>query len=193
MLRPRALDDPSAMVRSDDVAAKRLSPGALVFGWRRGLWERGWLWNRQGIQGKHMSHNTLFAPLITLVLWTFVMWAWLYATRIPVIRKNNIPLDPAQSKEAFNAQIPPQARWKADNYNHLLEQPTLFYAVTLSLVVLGASGVINTALAWSYVALRIAHSLVQATTNVIMIRFSIFIISSIVLLALTLRAAVLVF
>jgi hypothetical protein len=90
-----------------------------------------------------MSHNTLFAPLITLVLWTFVMWAWLYATRIPAIRKNRIPLDPTQSKEAFNAQIPPQARWKADNYNHLLEQPTLFYAVTLSLVVLGASGAIN--------------------------------------------------
>jgi hypothetical protein len=88
---------------------------------------------------------------------------------------------------------PPQARWKADNYNHLLEQPTLFYAVTLSLVVLGASGAINTALAWSYVALRIAHSLVQATTNVIMIRFSIFIISSIVLLVLTLRAAMLVY
>ena len=113
-----------------------------------------------------MSHSTLFAPLITLVLWTFVMWAWLYATGIPVIRKNRIQLDPAQSKEAFNAQIPPQARWKADNYNHLLEQPTLFYAVTFSLVVLGASGTINTALAWGYVALRIAHSLVQATTNV---------------------------
>jgi hypothetical protein len=144
-------------------------------------------------QGKHMSHSALFAPLITLVLWTFVMWAWLYATRIPVIRKNRIQLDPAQSKEAFNAQIPPQARWKADNYNHLLEQPTLFYAVTLSLVVLGASATINTALAWGYVALRIAHSLVQATTNVIMIRFSIFIISSIVLLALTLRAAMLVY
>ena len=99
----------------------------------------------------------------------------------------------SQNRAALHAQIPPQARWKADNYNHLLEQPTLFYAVTLSLVVLGASGTINTALAWGYVALRIAHSLVQATTNVIMIRFSIFIISSIVLLALTLRAAMLVY
>jgi hypothetical protein len=49
-----------------------------------------------------MPHNTLFAPLITLVLWTFVMWAWLF----PAIRKNRIPLDPLQSKEAFNAQNP---------------------------------------------------------------------------------------
>jgi hypothetical protein len=121
------------------------------------------------------------------------------ATLVSVIASGNVPvknrirLDPTQSKEAFNAQIPPQTRWKADNYNHLLEQPTLFYAVTLSLVVLGAGGAINTALAWSYVALRIAHSLVQATTNVILIRFSIFIVSSIALLALTLRAAMLVY
>ena len=71
-----------------------------------------------------MQHSTLFAPVVTLALWTFVMWAWLYATRIPAIRKARIRLDPDQTKEAFNAQIPPQARWKAGNYKHLLEQPT---------------------------------------------------------------------
>jgi hypothetical protein len=71
-------------------------------------------------------HNPILAPLITLVLWTFVMWAWLYATRIPAIRKNKIVLDPQRTKEEFNAQIPAKIRWKADNYNHLMEQPTLF-------------------------------------------------------------------
>lgn len=140
-----------------------------------------------------MQHSTLFAPIIALVLWTFVMWTWLYATRIPAIMKNRIPLDPEQTKDAFNAQIPPQARWKADNYNHLLEQPTLFYAVTLTLAMLGAGDMLNTVLAWSYVMLRVAHSLVQATTNIILRRFWIFVASSLVLLALTLRAAVLVF
>jgi hypothetical protein len=140
-----------------------------------------------------MRHNLLFAPVIALVLWTFVMWAWLYATRIPAIRKARIRLDPEQTKEAFNAQIPAQARWKADNYNHLLEQPTLFYAVTLTLAMLGADDQINVALAWSYVALRIVHSLVQATSNIILRRFWIFFASSLVLLALTLRAAVLAF
>jgi hypothetical protein len=140
-----------------------------------------------------MQRSLLFAPLVALVLWTFVMWAWLYATRIPAIRKLRIKLDPEQTKEAFNAQIPAQARWKADNYNHLLEQPTLFYAVTLTLAMLGADNAINTALAWSYVALRIVHSLVQATSNIILRRFWIFFASSLVLLALTLRAALLVF
>ncbi|QGM45915.1 MAPEG family protein [Methylocystis heyeri] len=140
-----------------------------------------------------MRHNLLFAPIIALVLWTFVMWAWLYATRIPAIRKGRIKLIPEQTKEAFNAQIPAQARWKADNYNHLLEQPTLFYAVTLTLAMLGADDWINITLAWSYVALRIVHSLVQATSNIILRRFWIFFASSLVLLALTLRAAVLAF
>jgi hypothetical protein len=139
-----------------------------------------------------MQHSTLFAPIIALVLWTFVMWAWLYATRIPAIMKNRIRLDPEQTKEAFNAQIPPETRWKADNYNHLHEQPTLFYAVTLTLAMLGAGDTLNTMLAWSYVMLRVAHSFVQATTNIILRRFWIFVVSSLVLLALTLRATVLV-
>lgn len=71
-------------------------------------------------------HSQILAPLIALVLWSFVMWAWLYATRIPVIVRGKIVLDPTQSKAAFDAQIPPHVRWKADNYNHLMEQPTLF-------------------------------------------------------------------
>jgi hypothetical protein len=138
-------------------------------------------------------HSPLLAPAIALVLWTFVMWAWLYATRIPAIRRNRIPLSPDQSKEAFNAQIPPRTRWKADNYNHLLEQPTLFYAVTLALAMLGAADRVNIVLAWTYVGLRVLHSLIQALINIIMLRWLIFMISSLVQFALTIRAALLVF
>jgi len=85
-------------------------------------------------------HSPILAPLIALVLWTFVMWAWMYATRIPAIRKKRIALDPQRTKEEFNAQLPAEVRWKADNYNHLLEQPTLFYAVALTLAFLDAGG-----------------------------------------------------
>ncbi len=137
--------------------------------------------------------TALLAPLITLVLWTFVMCAWMYATRIPAIRRSGVSLRPDQTKEAFNAQLPAEVRWKADNYNHLLEQPTLFYAVTLALCLLGGGGSLELGLAWLYVALRIAHSLVQAMGNIIMLRFSVFILSALVLLALAIRAAMLVF
>ena len=137
-------------------------------------------------------HSPLFAPVMALVLWTLVMCGWLYATRIPAIVKAKIVFDPTQPAAAFHAQLPPSVRWKADNYDHLLLQPTLFYAVALVLVLTGQADGLNVGLAWLYVALRVAHSLVQATVNVIMIRFSVFAVATLVLLALAVRAAVVV-
>ena len=84
-------------------------------------------------------------------------------------------------------------RWKADNYNNLMEQPTLFYAVSLSLALLGADSGLNTGLAWIYVGLRVLHSLVQAIANIIMLRFAVFMAASLVLLAMSVRAALVVF
>src|SRR5947209_19693493 len=101
--------------------------------------------------------------------------------------------DPTRPNGEFTAQIPAKVRWKADNYNNLMEQPTLFYAVILTLVVVGAGGGLNAALAWTYVALRIVHSLVQALVNIVIWRFSLFMLGSLVLLTLTIRAAILVF
>jgi len=137
--------------------------------------------------------SPILAPVVALVLWSFVMWAWLYATRIPAVTKGKVPLDPTRSKEEFDALLPPQVRWKADNYNHLMEQPTLFYAVALTLALLGAGDGLNLGLAWCYVGLRIVHSLVQALVNIIMLRFAIFLVASVVLLVMALRAAFMVF
>src|SRR6266850_4866478 len=135
-------------------------------------------------------HSPILSPLVALVLWSFVMWAWLYATRIPAITKNKIVYDPHRPAAEFHAQLPAEVRWKADNYNNLMEQPTLFYAVTLSLALLGTGAGLNTYLAWLYVGLRIAHSLVQATINSVMPRFAIFMAASVVLLVMSVRAAV---
>jgi hypothetical protein len=139
-----------------------------------------------------MSHSPILAPVIALVLWSIVMGGWLYATRIPAITERKIVYDPQRPAEEFHAQLPAQVRWKADNYNNLMEQPTLFYAVALTLAVLGAGAGLNAALAWLYVGLRIAHSLVQATVNVVMIRFAIFVAASLVLLVMSIRAAIVV-
>jgi hypothetical protein len=139
-----------------------------------------------------MPARAILQPVIALVLWTLVMWVWLYGTRIPAVRRLRVPLTPTQTKEAFNAQLPPDVRWKADNYNHLMEQPTLFYAVALTVAALGVADTASVTLAWAYVGLRIVHSLVQATVNVILWRFAVFVLGSLVLVALALRAAVLV-
>ena len=137
--------------------------------------------------------SPILGPVIALVLWTFVMWAWLYATRIPAIVRLKVVVDPRKPTSEFMDRLPPEGRWKADNYNHLMEQPTLFYAVALTLALVGAGGGLNAELAWAYVGLRVVHSLVQALANVILLRFAIFNIGSLVLLWLAIRAALLVF
>jgi hypothetical protein len=109
------------------------------------------------------------------------MCVWLYATRIPALKKHNVVYDPRRPAEEFHAQIPADVRWKADNYNNLLEQPTIFYAVALTLALLNEGAGLNAGLAWAYVGLRIAHSLVQALINEVMIRFALFAAASIVL------------
>jgi hypothetical protein len=140
-----------------------------------------------------MPHSSILTPVIALVLWSFVMWAWLYATRIPAITKAKIVYDPQRPAEEFHAQLPAEVRWKADNYNNLMEQPTLFYAVSLSLALLGAGEGLNAGLAWVYVGLRVLHSLVQAIANIVMVRFAVFMAASLVLLAMSVRAALIVF
>ena len=137
--------------------------------------------------------SPILQPVVVLVLWSMVMWAWLYATRIPAIQKAKVPMDPNMTSADLAAAIPPSVRWKADNYNHLMEQPTVFYATALALAVAGLGEGLNAQLAWAYVGVRIVHSLVQATTNIIMVRFSLFMIGSLVLLVLAVRAALGVF
>jgi hypothetical protein len=138
-------------------------------------------------------HSPILAPLVALVLWSFVMLSWLYVARIPAIAKAKLVYDPNRPAEEFHAQLPARVRWKGDNYIHLMEQPTVFYAVALTLALAGAGDGLNLTLAWAYVALRIVHSLIQVLINRVMIRFAVFTLSSLVLLALAIRAALVVF
>ena len=137
--------------------------------------------------------NPLLAPVVVLVLWTAVIWAWMYATRIPAIMAARMRLDPMAPRGQQMSELPARVRWKADNYNHLLEQPPLFYATALALVLMGDVSSASLWLAWAYVALRIVHSLWQALVNQIQFRFALFSLSSLVLFALAIRAALLLF
>ena len=135
----------------------------------------------------------MLGPVVALAVWTGVMWAWMYVTRIPAIMKARMRLDPNAPRGEQMAQLPPQVRWKADNYNHLMEQPTVFFAVALALAMLGVSSPLAMGLAWAYVALRVVHSLQQALVNHIPTRFALFSLSSLVLFALVAVAALRVF
>ena len=86
-------------------------------------------------------------------------------------------------------QLPARVRWKADNHNHLLQEPTLFYAVCLALALLGEGTGLNLTLAWVYFGIRAIHTLHQTLWNKIELRFMIFSLSSLVLITLIVRAA----
>ena len=137
--------------------------------------------------------SPILAPVVALVAWTMVMWTWMYLTRIPAIVKMKMRMDPNAPRGEQMALLPPSVRWKADNYNHLFEQPTIFYAVAIVLALLEKGDGINLTLAWTYVGLRVLHSLVQALWNKIEVRFALFFISSLPLIGLIVHAAAVVF
>ncbi len=133
----------------------------------------------------------ILKPLAVLAGWTMLMWLWMYATRIPAINKlpksSEPGADQGWTSAKLEALLDPKIQWKAHNYNHLHEAPTVFYAVALALAMIGQGDGMNATIAWIYVALRIAHSLWQATVNRVMVRFALFALSSLALIALTLH------
>ncbi len=135
----------------------------------------------------------ILKPVVILMAWTMVMWAWMYVTRIPAMSKAGISPDDAAVTGTLDKTLPSNVQSKAHNYNHLHEQPTVFYAVAIVLAMVGQGDGMNALLAWIYVGLRIIHSLVQATANKVMVRFVLFALSSLVLIALIFHAAIKVF
>lgn len=139
-----------------------------------------------------LTHSPILAPVIALVAWSMVMLLWMLCTRVPAIIKAKMKMDPNLPAGQQTSTLPARVRWKADNYNHLMEQPTIFYAVALTLALLGQGDGVNAILAWCYVGLRVVHSLVQALINKIELRFAVFVVSSAVLTVLIVRAMLVV-
>jgi hypothetical protein len=135
-----------------------------------------------------MYEHGMIAPVVALLAWSFIVLIWLYATRIPAMRAAKIK--PNQASKSDLEKLPAAVQNVAANYNHLMEQPTMFYAVCFALQLLGQGDhPINIGLAWTYVSLRVLHSLVQNTANVITLRWFIFMLASLALAALIVHAA----
>lgn len=141
-----------------------------------------------------MRANAILLPMLVLAGWTMIIWLWMYATRLPAMARAGI--DGAKLigstgkglRDQLVAAGEERACWVADNYNHLLEQPTVFYATTLALAVMGEGGSLAVNLAWGYAALRIIHSLVQILSNRVVVRFAVFALASLCLFGLVGRA-----
>jgi hypothetical protein len=144
-------------------------------------------------------NTAILAPAAALAIWSMIMLFWMAGTRFPAMKKARAergskstvsvkkPGGRGQDLEGF---IPDRVNWKAHNYTHLMEQPTVFYPVVVILALAGATQ-LDVWLAWAYVALRVAHSLWQAMVNTIPIRLLIFTVGSIILLVMAIRALML--
>lgn len=137
----------------------------------------------------------ILQPAVALMIWTMIMWAWMYVTRIPAMQKAAVDVDRMVNDPdaSLDRSLPARVQWKAHNYNHLHEQPTVFYAVCIVLAIIGAGDGMNAFLAWIYMGLRVIHSVVQVTANKVIVRFVLFALSSIVLIALIASAAMILF
>ena len=125
----------------------------------------------------------MLAPVLALIIWTLIIWVWMYATRIPAMRKAKINPQDAVHPGSLN-DLPQGVRVIADNYNHLHEQPVIFYALAFyTHIAANADGVAIVA-AWAYVALRVIHSLVQILAKNVTMRFGIFVLASMALFVL---------
>ncbi len=132
----------------------------------------------------------MLAPAAVLVLWSLVMLLWTAQSRFGAMAKSGMDLKeakPGGRGQDLDGVLPDKVSWKSHNYTHLMEQPTIFYPTVVILALMGA-GAIDVVLAWGYVVVRIVHSLYQATINRVPVRFSMFLLSTIFLIVLAVRA-----
>ncbi|MBI1401205.1 MAPEG family protein [Hyphomonas sp.] len=132
-------------------------------------------------------------PVLALVLWTCVMWIWMYALRLPAFSKAGINPDDARHPGTYGDKLPAHVRSAADNYNHLHEQPTIFYALMFFMALTGGADSTATLVAWIYVALRVVHSFVQIVIGKVLLRFLVFTAGTFCLFFLAGREALRVF
>lgn len=139
-----------------------------------------------------MHYNPILAPVVALVAWTILMCLWMVIARFTYFRRVGVTLGKLpRGSRGPNLDSNPdaaEAQWKSHNYNHLMEQPTIFYAIALTLALMDMGHGINYQLAWGYVGFRILHSIVQSTINIVWVRFTIFLLATLCLVGLTVHA-----
>jgi hypothetical protein len=144
-------------------------------------------------------NSAILQPVVALAAWTMIIWIWMYATRIPAMNRakidgiNMVGSTGKGLRDDLVTKGEEKASWVADNYNHLHEAPTVFYTVSLVLAMIGQGDNLNATIAWAYVALRVAHSLVQILSNRVLVRFALFVLSTVALMMLVIHAAMSVF
>jgi len=140
-----------------------------------------------------MEASAILQPVFVVALLTVIMTVWMFLTRVPAMVKLRIHPQKGQDTQHLKGLLPKEVTRISNNYNHLFEQPTLFYAIAISIALLGHVDVVHVYCAWIFAIARIVHSLVQATADIVLVRFGLFILSWLVLAIMIVRETITVF
>ena len=138
-----------------------------------------------------MEYSPILLPVVALVAWTLLVMLWMLVSRMGEFKRLGVNFDnipPGSRGVDLEGKAEATAQWKSHNYNHLMEQPTLFYAIAVTLALMDFGGGLNYWLAWGYVGLRVVHSIIQCTVNVVRYRLLVFGLASACLFGLTIHA-----
>ncbi|RTE86597.1 MULTISPECIES: MAPEG family protein [Gammaproteobacteria] len=130
-----------------------------------------------------MNSQLILLPALAMGLFTFLVAIRLMLARVKDMKALKVHPQKGQDTKHLKSLLSEKTGWIADNYNHLFEQPVIFYVACFSLAILDAVHITTLSLAWAYVTLRVLHSWVQTTTNVVLLRFNLFLASWLVIVA----------
>lgn len=135
-----------------------------------------------------MQQSEIFGPVFATVFLTFVVWVYMYVRRIRFINGSGVTPEQLAVPGALAELSPPEVSNPSDNLKNLFELPVLFYALALYLFTSNQVDATYVAAAWVFVGFRVLHSAVHCTINIVMLRFSLYLISSLAVWFIAARA-----
>jgi hypothetical protein len=135
------------------------------------------------------AQSAIFGPFFAMMFLTMAVWIYMYMRRIAFITGNKINSQDLAVPGELARLSPASVSNPSDNLKNLFEVPILFYALALYLFVTNHVDALYLDAAWVFVALRVAHSAIHCTLNIVMVRFYIYAIASLALWFMILRAA----
>ncbi|CAM3250215.1 MAPEG family protein [Sphingomonas antarctica] len=134
--------------------------------------------------------HSMIGAIFGMGVLTLAMMLWMSVARLPAMKAEGLTLQDAAHTDVLRSRLPSTVTRIADNFRHLFETPTIFYAISLAIVVVGLADPLHALCAWLFLACRVLHSIVQATMNIVSVRATLYMLSWLALATMIVRAAI---
>jgi hypothetical protein len=136
-----------------------------------------------------VPQTAIFGPFFATIALTFAVWVFLYVRRVAFINANALSPDDLAVPGKLAELSPASVSNPSDNFKNLFEVPVLFYAIALYLFAVQQVDAVYVGAAWTFAAFRVLHSAVHCTINKVMVRFYLYLISTLAVWFMAGRAA----